>query len=187
MAGGNYGSWEDLAEVGTRTLGGLRCRGALVEQPAGLAGQQDRPSSEGFSWSLQPLFGADGLSSLLPQEPSTGGWWKVNEVLPEGAEAAQCPGELDTRPKEWQGVRVADRGPAPLFTVLCVSSRSIQRPNSSRWEERGQDWGWGWSRAEGVGLVLGAGREPAEEEELKTGGTVGSWRAKTISHLPFPG
>lgn len=40
---------------------------------------------------------------LLPyfQEPSTGGWWKVNEELREKAGAAQFPGEgLDTRPRE---------------------------------------------------------------------------------------
>lgn len=91
----------------------------------------------GISAALEPFLGADrlGLSFLLSQEPSTGGWWKVSEVLLEGAAAALCPGEADTRPREWQGARAADRGPAPPFTVPCVSSRSIRRPNSSRWEK----------------------------------------------------
>lgn len=79
-------------------------------------GSQTDLVRRGSPWPLEPLFSADGLSSLLPQEPSTGGWWKVSEVFPEGAGAAQCPGELDTRPREWQGARGADRGPALLFT-----------------------------------------------------------------------
>ena len=121
---------------------------------------------------MEPLFSADGLSSLLPQEPSTGGWWKVSEVFPEGAGAAQCPGELDTRPREWQGARGADRGPAPPFhCALCqlqVNSETQlkqvgeMRPGTGAGAGlRGWDWCW----------MPGGSKQ---RRRRKAGGTVGS-------------